>query len=148
MAKRDANITERQAKWFAAVRENLERETGKTLEQWAEIARNCPETKHRARVRWLKDAYGLGVNRASTILDAAFPDEGPGWDDAEALKAALWTDPASRAIFEAVSAAATAHDDVTEGARKGYTAWSRKVQFAAVKPLKGGAASLRAYENS
>ncbi|NEX91350.1 DUF5655 domain-containing protein [Caulobacter sp. 17J65-9] len=141
MAKRDANITERQAKWFAAVREGLERETGKTLEQWAEIARGCPETAHRARLEWLKAHHGLGQNRASTVLDAAFPNE-MGWDDPDALRAALWADPASRAIFEAVAAAASAHDDVTEGQRKGYTAWSRKVKFAAVKPLKGGAASL------
>lgn len=32
--------------------------------------------------------------------------------------------------------------DVTSGQRKTYTAFSRKVQFAAVRPLKGGGAIL------
>ncbi len=33
--------------------------------------------------------------------------------------------------------------DTIETARKGYTAWSRKVQFAALRPKKGGGAVLR-----
>ena len=72
----------------ALLREGLARDTGKTLEEWAELARACPETKHRARLQWLKETYGLGVNRASTILDVAFP-EGSSWNEPEALKAAL-----------------------------------------------------------
>jgi hypothetical protein len=60
-----ATLTERQRAWFAAVREGLERETGRTLEQWIEIARACPETKHRARLKWMKDEHRLGQNRAS-----------------------------------------------------------------------------------
>jgi hypothetical protein len=31
---------------------------------------------------------------------------------------------------------------VIQTARKGYTAWSRKVQFAAARPVKGGRAML------
>ena len=140
-AKVPSGLTERQQKWFASVRASLERDTGKTLDEWVAIARTCPETKPRARAQWLKDNYGLGINRASQILEAAFPSPG-GWDNPETLRDALWADPASRAIFEAVRAAATALPDVVEGQRKAVTAFSRKVQFAAVRPVKGGTAML------
>ena len=49
-----ANVTERQAKWFESVRASLETSTGKTLEEWVAIARTCPETGHRARLKWFK----------------------------------------------------------------------------------------------
>lgn len=135
-------LTEQQQKWFASVRANLERETGKTLEQWVEIVRReCPEARPKARNDWLKTTYGIGQNRAATIFGVAFPSE-MGWDDADGLRAALWTDPASAAVLEALEAAIADLSDVVTGQRKGYTAWSRKSQFAAAKPLKGGGVAL------
>jgi hypothetical protein len=137
------HLTERQKKWFASVQASLERDTGKTLAQWVEIVRrDCRETRPRARVQWLKAAHGLGVNRAAHILSEAFPAEGPGWDDAEALRAALWTDPASTSVLDALQAAVADLDGLVTGQRKAFTAWSRKVQFAAAKPVKGGGAVL------
>lgn len=135
-------LTEQQRKWFASVRANLQRETGRTLEEWVEIVRReCKETKPRARTDWLKANYGVGVNRAATIFSVVFPSE-MGWDDAEGLRAALWTDPASRAILESVEAAVADFPGLVTGQRKGFTAWSNKAQFAALKPVKGGQAML------
>lgn len=134
-------LTERQQKWFASVRASLEQETGRTLEAWAEIARTCPETRRRARLQWLKAEHGLGQNRASVVLDAAFPPDA-GWSAPDALRAALWSDPASRRVFETLEMAAAALPDVVTGQRKGYTAFSRKTQFAAARPAKGGGVVL------
>lgn len=135
-------LTEQQQKWFASVRANLQRETGKTLEEWVEIVRReCKETKPKARTDWLKATYGIGVNRAATIFGVAFPAE-MGWDDADGLRAALWTDAASAAILEAVEAVVAGFDGLVTGQRKAFTAWSRKSQFAALKPVKGGTAML------
>jgi hypothetical protein len=136
-----SGLTERQQKWFASVVASLERDTGKSLEEWVKIARTCPETKPRARAQWLKDNYGLGVNRAAQILSAAFPSEN-GWDNPDKLREALWADPASRAIFETVEMAAKALPEVVSGQRKQFTAFSRKAQFASVRPVKGGKAML------
>ncbi len=130
-------LTPRQEKWFASVKASLQRDTGKTLDEWVAIARTCPETKPRARADWLREHHGLGVNRAAQILSAAFPS-GDSWDDPDKLRAMLWTDPASTAIFEAVEKAATALPDVIIGQRKAFTAFSREFQFASVKPMKGG----------
>jgi hypothetical protein len=135
-------LTEQQQKWFASVQANLERETGKTLEEWVEIVRReCKETRPKARTDWLKATYGVGQNRAATILSVAFPSD-MGWDDADGLRQALWTDPASTAILEAIEAAVADFPGLVTGQRKGFTAWSAKVQFAAAKPVKGGTVSL------
>ncbi len=135
-------LTEQQEKWFASVRNNLLRETGKSLEDWVEIVRReCQETKPRARTDWLKAAYGIGQNRAAAIFSVAFPSQ-MGWDDADGLRQALWTDPASAAILEAVEAAVANFPNLVTGQRKTFTAWSRKAQFAALRPVKGGQAVL------
>jgi hypothetical protein len=135
------NLTERQKKWFASVEASLERDTGKRIAEWVAIARTCPETRPGKRVEWLREHYGLGVNRIAHILSVAFPSEG-GWDDADALRAALWKDPASKGIFEAVEAAVAGFPGLVTGQRKGFSAWSRNFQFAAVRPLKGGKARV------
>ncbi len=135
------HLTEQQKKWFASVREGLQRETGKSLAEWIEIARTCPEIKHRARLNWFKQTHGLLQNRAAYVLGEAFPSEA-GWDEPEALRAALWGDPASRSIFEAVERAVLELPDVVVGQRKGYSAWSSNYQFAALRPIKGGKARL------
>ena len=139
----DPNMSEWQRKWFATGLANLEKRTGKSLDEWIAIARTCPETKHRARLKWFKDTHGLMQNSASMVLTRAFSGEpGKGWSEPEALRAALWTDPASTAIFEAVEQAVKALPEIANGQRKGYTSWSHKVQFAAVRPRPKGMARL------
>jgi hypothetical protein len=139
--KDSPGLTDRQRKWFASVQASLERDTGKTLDEWVAIARTCPETRPRARTQWLKAHHGLGVNRAAQVLSAAFPSD-EGWDQPEKLRQTLWADPASRAILEAVETAALALPDTVSGQRKQFTSFSRKVQYAALRPVKGGKAML------
>lgn len=134
------HLTERQRKWFASVQASLERDTGRSLDEWVAIARACPETTPRKRAEWLREHHGLGQNRAAHVLSVAFPS--PGWDDADALRAALWTDPKALAILEAVAAEVAKLPDPITGQRKTFTAWSRNFQFAALKPVKGGTAVL------
>lgn len=137
-----AVLTERQKKWFATVQANFEKNTGKPLAAWIEIMKNCPETKPRAQAAWLKAEYGIGQNHAAHILDACSPKDVMGWAEPDTLRAALWKDPASLAILEAVEKVAATDPTVISGQRKGYTSFSRAVQFAAMRPLKGGRALL------
>lgn len=127
-------LTERQRSWFASLREGLERDTGKTLAEWVEIAKTCPENRHRARLNWFKATHGLAQNRASLVLSTAFPPEA-GWNDPETLADALWADPAARMLLDAVKAAMAELPDVITGQRKAFTAFSRNYQFAAARPL-------------
>lgn len=134
-------LTERQRKWFASVEASLERDTGRSLEAWVALARTCPHDIPKARTDWLREHHGLGANRAAHVLSVAFPSA-IGWDEPEALRAALWADPAAAAILEAIAAAVATLPDVITGQRKSFTAFSRKVQMAAARPLKGGHALL------
>jgi len=140
--KTGAVLTERQQKWFATVQANFEKATGKPLAAWVEIMKTCPETTSRAQAAWLKTEHGVGQNHAAHILDACRPSDGPGWDEPEALRAALWKDAGSLAILEAIERVAGGVEGVISGQRKGYTSFSRAVQFAATRPLKGGRALL------
>jgi hypothetical protein len=127
-------LTERQQKWFASVQASLERDTGKTLDQWVAITKKCPETTPRKRTEWLREKYGLGVNRAAHILHAAFPD-GAGWDDPAALLDQLWKEKKGRAVYEAVAKMVRKEfPDAIIGPRKTFVSFARKIQFAGIVP--------------
>ena len=129
-------LTEQQQKWFASVRANLQTNTGKSLAQWLEIAKTAPAGTFRQKVRWFKAEHGLLQNSASLVLSELEGDNL--WEDPAAHREALWKDPAARAVLEAVEQRVDALEGVVGGQRKGFTAWSRKHQFAAVRPTKGG----------
>ncbi len=131
------HLTDQQRKWLASVRDGLERNTGKSLAEWVAIAKTCPHDKQRARERWLKDNYGIGVNRASLILSEAFPRRST-WKEPETLLDRLWTVPAARAIYDAIAARAMKLDGAISGPRQTFSAFSRKYQFAAARPTRAG----------
>lgn len=136
-AENTKGLSPRQQKWFATARASLEKDTGKTMDEWVAIAKTCPETKTMTRIAWMKAHHGLGMNRANLVMSQAFPT-GSGWDEPAKLRAALWKDPAQTEIFEAVERAAAALPDVVTGQRKAFTGFSRNFQFASAKPGKGG----------
>lgn len=140
-ADKPSSMTARQEKWFASITESMERETGKTLDEWVAIARTCPETTPGKRKAWFKDVHGVGTNRASIILGKAFPETAH-WAEPDDLRAKLWSDPKAKAILESVEAAVAEFDGLVSAQRKGFTAFSREFQFASLRPVKGGAVRL------
>jgi len=129
-------LTSKQANWFAKVRAGIEEDTGKTMEEWVVIARTCPETAHKKRLKWFKDVHGLGINRASTIISATF-ETGLGWNNPEALLSELWKKPELRTIYDAIEFYATSlGNDVVVGPRKTFSGFSRNYQFAAARPVR------------
>lgn len=130
-------MTDRQKKWFASILESMERETGKTLDEWVAIARTCPETKPAARKAWFKSVHGIGTNRASIILGQAFPENAP-WAKPDDARGTLWADAGARSILEAVEAAVAGFPGLVSAQRKGFTAFSREFQFASLRPTKAG----------
>lgn len=130
-------LTEQQRKWMASVRASLETSTGKTLAQWVEIARACPQSAPRARQKWFKETHGLGQNYAMMVIMALDAEAGANPRDPAALSAALWTDPALADIFAALQATMAGLPELVTGQRKTYTTWSRSFAFAAARPGKG-----------
>jgi len=140
-ANKPSTMTARQEKWFASILESMERETGKTLDEWVAIARTCPETKPGARKAWFKEQHGIGTNRASVILGQAFPSTAH-WAEPDKLRDTLWADPAALKILEAIEAAVAKLPALVSAQRKGFTAFSKEFQFASARPVKGGAVRL------
>lgn len=134
-----AHLTSSQQKWFASVRDGLERDTGKSLAEWVEIARSCPETQPRRRLMWFKETHGLLQNRASLVLAEAFPPQDGSWSEPDGLRTSLWPAGPQLEILKALETLLGAWPEVIVGQRKTFTAFSRRYQFAALKPSKGGA---------
>ncbi|WP_296596356.1 DUF4287 domain-containing protein [Phenylobacterium sp.] len=137
MSDKPNSMTARQEKWFASILESMERETGKTLDEWVAIAKTCPETKPGKRKAWFKETHGIGTNRASVILGKAFP-EAAHWAEPDNLRDTLWADAGARKVLEAIEAAVAPFPGLVAAQRKGFTAWSKAFQFASARPAKGG----------
>lgn len=121
-----------------AIERNLPAKTGKTLAQWAALAKRDGPGDRKARVAWLRREHGLGGTTAMLIAYAA---EGrrPADDyaDGDALVAAMYSGKKTelRPLHEAaLSAARRLGTDVTASARKTYVSLVRKRQFAALQP--------------
>lgn len=132
-------LTDKQRKWMASVRATLESSTRRPLAEWVEIARTSPETAPRARVRWLKEAHGLGQNYALLVLEALDKESGGYFaSDPDAMRDALWVDPAAASLLAALQSAVDALPQVVTGHRKTFTSWSRNNAFAAARPVRDG----------
>ena len=138
----DDGLTEQQRKWMASVRASLPEKTGKSMDEWVEIARACPETKPRARQAWFKEHHGLGLNYFSFVEHELRARSGENSRDPEKLGAELWSDPAAAEVFRAVEANVAELPEVVVGQRKGFTTFSRRYAFAAARPAKGGVVRL------
>ena len=128
-------MTPRQRQIFATCAANLVAQSGRSMADWIALTKTCPHAAERDRLAWLEANCGLRGMRAQVVLSAAFP---PGAEAARDLAASLWKDPDQKAVAEALIAAGSLSDDVITAQRKGYTSLSRKVQFMAVRPVRGG----------
>ena len=125
--------------YFAALEANLEKATGKSLAAWVKIAKTCPETKPRARLKWFKDKHGMGQSRASLVIERAFGGKALGSDDPNALIEALFAKFVEhRPLYETVAAYIGKLGKGTLSPRKSYVALYRLKQYGAIKPTKKG----------
>ncbi len=125
-----------QQAWDSMVK-NLEAKSGKSIEQWVQIARSAGTSKHGELVKYLKSKQGLTHGYASLVafraLDGVSRDE-PGDDD---LVAAQYTGEKAplRPICDAVIAAVSRFGkDIEISPKKGYVSLRRNKQFAIIQP--------------
>lgn len=114
--------------------------TGKTMEEWIAIAKQCPESGHRARLKWMKDNHGLMQNRAMMVFSQLEGDDKLNWGEPEALVNELFAKfPEQKAVYEQVAEQIQIlWPDVKIAARKGYVPIYNKHQFAAFWPSRDG----------
>ncbi len=123
---------------FEAIARNLSKKTGKSLDEWTEIAKDAPDGKQSEKIEWLKE-QGLGGGQARTVL---FYSEGPeiDYDDQVGLVNEMFKGryedllPVYAKVRDAVSKVG---DDVEVSARKTYVSFNRNKQFLIVLPKKG-----------
>lgn len=121
---------------LAAVSRTLHIKTGKTLEQWADVARNAGVAGHMALVQHLKDMHRLGHGHANTVVHVANASSAAA-QDADALVEAMFDGPRAvwRPTYEALIVMVRDFgNDVELAPKKGYVSLRRKKQFALFQP--------------
>ena len=115
----------------------LQKETGRTLDDWIAIVEQQGPPGERERAAWLKAEHGLGTNTAGWIAERA-AGKGTAADyDPEALVDAQYAGPKAvlRPIYEALLTAALAIGaDVTASPGKTIVPLYRHHVFAQIKP--------------
>ena len=130
-------LTVRQQKYRAALVANLETHTGRPLKEWLGVARSCPQSAPRARLRWFKHTHGLGQNYAMYVLGELDREQGRTAPAPRQVREKLWREPRTLAILTALEVATGQLPDLIAGQRKAYTVWSRSYAFAAARPQGG-----------
>ena len=118
---------------------NIEKRTGKTLQELSQVVRDSGLTKHGELVSMLKSALGMGHGDANTLVHTVRQTAGP------AVAAApngsnvldeLYTGAKSglRPVHDAVLATLRSFGDFEEAPKKTYVSYRRKKQFCMVGP--------------
>lgn len=121
---------------FAAVDAALIAKTGRSLAQWVEVARGCPDPGHMATVAWLKAHHGLGHGHANTVVHALNATAAVS-QDGDDLVAAMFAGPkaAMRPVHDAILAALAGFGaDLELSPKKGYVSFRRAKQFGLGQP--------------
>ena len=118
---------------------NIEKRTGKSLDELARLIKGSGETKHGAIRDWLKKELGMGHGDANTLVHVTL-QSAPGVSDttesSEAAAARIYTGAkaALRPIHDAVMTAVAAFGSFEVAPKKTYVSLRRSKQFAMIGP--------------
>lgn len=120
---------------------NIEKRTGRSLEQLAAHIQDSGLTKHGELVAMLKSTFGMGHGDANTLVHHVKKSDGAGAAAAQGASVAdvvdgLYTGPKAvlRPIHDRIMAAVRAFGPFEEAPKKTYVSLRRKKQFAMVGP--------------
>lgn len=117
--------------------QNLERKTGKNLDQWIKIVDDSQATKHKAIIDYLKTEYGLTYGYANLIAlksreaSEGAPSSGEALVDQQYSGNKVELRPIYDAIIDAVGEFG---EDVEIAPKKAYVSLRRSKQFAIIQP--------------
>ena len=149
------------AKALATQLSNIEKRTGKSLGQFAQILKASGLAKHGELREFLKREFGMGHGDANTLVhhvlgSVAQPGAEAAGADTEAVIAGLYAGPkaALRPIHDRLMAAIASFGEFEIAPKKTYVSLRRKKQFAMIGPatqtrvevglnMKGAAATGR-----
>jgi predicted transport protein len=120
-----------------SMEKNLAEKTGKSVDQWAKIARSSGASKHGELVKFLKSKHELTHGYASMIAFRVLEGPRNAEPDREDLVAAQYAGakaslrPIYNAVIDAVSRFGR---DIEISPKKTYVSLRRKKQFAIIQP--------------
>ncbi|HTF80276.1 MAG TPA: DUF5655 domain-containing protein [Cytophagales bacterium] len=115
--------------------ENLHKNTGKTIDQWIEIAHHNKGLRHSETVNSLKDTYGLGLFYADLIVHKANKSDARSADAGELIVKQYRGKESLKPIYDhLIKYILGAGDDVEVAPKNAYVSLRRKKQFACLKP--------------
>ncbi len=120
---------------------NIEKKTGRTLEQLRKAIAACGRSKHGEIRSWAMETFGLGHGDANTLTHVALRSDGAsaakakGADAADVL-AEIYSGKKAhqRPIHEKLMAAIAGFGEFEIAPKKGYVSLRRKKQFAMLGP--------------
>jgi hypothetical protein len=120
---------------------NIEKRTGKTLDELAAIVRSSGLTKHGEIRDMLKKDLGMGHGDANTLVHVVLASDGASAAEAsgssiEDVLAGIYTGPKAhlRPVHERFMQAIAAFGPFEVAPKKGYVSLRRKKQFAMIGP--------------
>ena len=118
---------------------NIQKRTGKSIEELTALLKKTGLTKHGELRDWLKNELGMGHGDANTLVHVAFKSAAStsgAEEDAAAAAERIYTGPkaALRPIHDAVMQAVEAFGAFEIAPKKTYLSLRRKKQFAMVGP--------------
>lgn len=115
---------------------NYEKNTGKPLEAWIEIARKAKLAKHGEIVKLLKEKHGMGHGYANLVAQRVLAGDAPGpaGDDLVAAQYAGKKAPLRPLYDQIAKAVGKFGGDVELAPKKTYVSLRRSKQFALIQP--------------
>ena len=119
--------------------ENIQKKTGKSLDELAAIVKESGLTKHGEIRDMLKETFGLGHGDANALVHAVFQSDGQRaaqGKSADAVLDEIYTGPKAgmRPIHDALMKEIVKFGEFEIVPKKGYVSLRRKKQFAMIGP--------------
>ncbi len=115
---------------------NLEESTGKSLDQWVELARKAGGQKHGEIVKTLKEKHGLTHGYANLVAHTALQSAAIHSDDDALIESQYGGAKAAlRPVYDRILAEVNKFGkDIEVAPKKAYVSLRRKKQFGLVQP--------------
>ncbi|MEL6556843.1 MAG: DUF4287 domain-containing protein [Bacteroidota bacterium] len=116
--------------------ENLQKNTGKSLEEWVGIVKASGAVKHGEIIKFLKSEYGFTHGFANLVAHKSKGSDAGSAENPEDLVSAQYAGKESlKPIYDGLSAALEGFgNDVVFAPKKAYVSIKRKKQFAIIQP--------------
>lgn len=126
------------AEMYQAIVRNLEKNTGKTLEQWIEAVKKTGNKGRKEQAEWLKTKHRLGNGQANTIVKMMY--EGlSDYDEEELMKVHFnGNKDYQKPVYDKIIAALRKWGTHKIAVNKTYLSLIHHQQFAIVKTTKDG----------